>query len=397
MHKFKNEGFLSFFIRVFNSIGFFSIIPLLSLWLVDVKDIDIGRASFIIAAFTFMSKAGSVFIGGIINKLGLKQSLLIGLFGASFTLLVMTYFTHYFTILLCVITLGVFISLYNIALKTHLSMLEESKRLNAYALLNIAVNIGASLGPLLGGIILDWNPSHLLIIGMLNYVFAGLIALFLPNIKLESEESLNLLQLMKYRKENQGLKTFFRFTLFTSIFWLLYTQIFTTFPVVFSQEFSGKMIGLFFTLNAITVILIQGIFPKVQRFICKELWYSIALMLIGLSFILLWIKPTVLFVVIAIVLFSISEVIWVPTIDSELVTNRGKLSSAWAFSIAGVVWGLSESIGSFIGLNLYYFFDDFAFLLLFLLTIVLLTSYIVSWKFNDKLIRNHKYSEGNNL
>ncbi|KYD11438.1 MFS transporter [Heyndrickxia sporothermodurans] len=394
MYKIKNEGVLSFFIRVFNSIGFFSIIPLLSLWLVEVKDIEISKASFIVAAFTFMSKAGSAFVGGIINKLGLKQSLLIGLFGSSLTLLVITYSTNYFILLLFVITLGIFISLYNIALKTHISMLEESKRLNAYALLNIAVNVGASLGPLLGGLVLDWNPNNLLIISMFNYVFAGFIALLLPNIQLKkSEESLNIFEFIKYRKENKGFKTFLRFTLFSSIFWFLYTQIFTTFPVVFSQEFTGKTIGLLFTINAITVILIQGVFPKFQPLIRKELWYSIAFVLIGISFMVLWLNPTIPFVVIAIIIFSISEIIWVPSIDSELVANRGELSSSWAFGVAGVVWGLGESLGSFVGLNLYQYFNDFTFLILFVLSAFILTIHILSLKSNNKFIQTREYLE----
>lgn len=393
MYKIKNEGVLSFFIRVFNSIGFFSIIPLLSLWLVEVKDIEISKASFIVAAFTFMSKAGSAFVGGIINKLGLKQSLLIGLFGSSFTLLVITYFTNYFILLLFIITLGIFISLYNIALKTHISMLEESKRLNAFALLNIAVNVGASLGPLLGGLVLDWHPSSLLIISMLNYVFAGLVALLLPNIQLESGERLNFFEFVKYRKEKKGFKSFLRFTLFSSIFWFLYTQIFTTLPIVFSQEFTGKTIGLLFTINAITVILIQGIFPKFQPLIRKELWYSIAFLLIGISFMVLWFTPTITFVVIAIIIFSISEIIWVPTIDSELVANRGGLSPSWAFGVAGVIWGLGESLGSFIGLNLYHYFDDFTFLILSVISVLIFIINAFRLKFNNKFIKTSEYFE----
>lgn len=384
MHKLKKEGTLSFFIRVFNSIGFYIVIPLLSLWLVDVKNIEVGKASFIVAAFTFMSKAGSAFIGGIINKLGLRQSLFTGLFGSSFVLLMITYFNNYFFLLLLVIVLGIFISLYNIALKTHISILEDHERLNAYALLNIAVNVGASIGPLMGGIVLDWNPKNLLMISMISYILAGIVALLLPKIQLDTKSSLNIFQFIKYRKENDGFKLLFKFTLFSSVFWFLYAQIFTTFPVVFSQDFTGKSIGLFFTINAVTVILIQGAFAKVQPYIRKELWYSIAFILIGFSFAVLWIKPTIPFVVIAIILFSVSEVIWVPMTDSELVVKRGGLSSSWAFGIAGVVWGIGESLGGFVGLNLDNYFHNFTFLILSFLSIFLFALYLISLHINGK-------------
>lgn len=381
MHRLKNESALSFFIRVFNSIGFFSIIPLLSLYLIDVKSIEISEASLIVAAFTFTSKGGSAFVGGIINKIGLKHSLLIGLFGSAITLIIITISSNTILLVLLVIILGIFISLYNVSLKTHISMLEESKRLNAYALLNIAVNVGASLGPLLGGLILDWSPSNLLLFSMLNYVIAGFIALILPKLQLKQEENLSILEFIKYRKENTDFKTFLRFTVFASIFWFLYTQIFTTLPVVFSEQFNGKTIGLLFTINAITVILTQGVFPKLQSYIRKELWYSIAFFLISVSFVVLWFNPTITFALIAIVLFSISEIIWVPTIDSELVANRGKLSAAWAFGISGVVWGIGESLGSFVGLNIYQYFGDATFLILFVLSTSILVIYILNAKF----------------
>nr|WP_306290640.1 MFS transporter [Bacillus stercoris] len=350
-------------------------------------------ASFIVASFTFMSKAGSFFVGGIINKLGLKPSLLIGLFGSAFTLLMITYFSNYFILLFFIVTLGFFISLYNIALKTHISMLEEAKRLNAYALLNIAVNVGASLGPLLGGLILDWNSYYLLIVSMLNYVFAGLVAILLPNSKLGLKENLNIFNFIKYRKDKKGFNTFLKFTLFSSLFWFLYTQIFTTFPIVFSHELSGKTIGVLFTINAITIILIQGVFPKIQPYIRRELWYSIAFMLIGVSFFVLWLYPQFPFVVIAIILFSFSEIIWVPSIDNELVANRGGLSSSWAFGVAGVIWGFGESIGSFVGLNFYYYFNDRTFLILFIISLIIFLTHILKIKFNNKLSKSSEYLE----
>lgn len=107
----------------------------------------------------------------------------------------------------------------------------------------------------------------------------------------------------------------------------------------------------------------------------------------------LWLNPTIPFVVIAIIIFSISEIIWVPSIDSELVANRGELSSSWAFGVAGVVWGLGESLGSFVGLNLYQYFNDFTFLILFVLSAFILTIHILSLKSNNKFIQTREYLE----
>lgn len=70
-----NEGILTFGIRVFNSVGFFVYVPLLSLWLVKMKDLDITETSLAVAAFTFVSKAGNVLVGGLSTSLGSKTVL----------------------------------------------------------------------------------------------------------------------------------------------------------------------------------------------------------------------------------------------------------------------------------------------------------------------------------
>lgn len=363
-------------------------IPLLSLWLMDAKTIGIGKASIIVASFTFVSKAGNALVGGVINKLGLKLSLIIGLFGSSIILLLVTISEMYILIFILMLTLGLFISLYNISLKTHISLMEESERINAYALLNIAVNVGASLGPLLGGLILDWNPKYLLLASMFNYILAGFITLFLPEVKLEINKNSND---KKYTLENRnkGINTFIKFALFSSVFWLLYTQLMTTFPVVFSHYFTGKTIGFFLTINAITIILIQGFYPRIQPYFKNELWYSLAFVLISISFFLLWLKPTFPLVLLAIIIFSVSEVIWVPMLDSELVKNKGSLSAPWAFGFAGIFWGIGESLGSFLGLNIYHYFYRDAFLILTFLSLLIFVIYIINVK-----VKNNKSQNG---
>jgi len=383
-HK-VSEGILSFYIRIFNSIGFFVYVPLLSLWLVKLKGLNITEASVVIAIFTFISKAGSAVVGGIINKLGVKKSLLIGLWGSAVLLSILVIIDYYIIILFIVLMLGILISIYNVSLKTHISLLEEDKRLHAFALLNIAVNIGASIGPFLGGLALDWNPLGILIIAIICYLLAGTLTLLLPNIKIEElEQNLNILQFIKNRKYNRHFLIFLKFTVFSGVFWFLYSQIFTTFPVVVSKDFSGKTIGLFFTINALTVILFQGIYPKIQPKFKIENWYFFALVLIGISYFLIWISHDFLIISISIIIFSIAEIIWVPTIDSQVVAKKGDLSSSWAFGFSGVFWGIWESIGGLIGLNIYKYFGQQTFLCFTIICGVILVVYIF-WMTNSSV------------
>ncbi|KYD26792.1 MFS transporter [Geobacillus sp. B4113_201601] len=372
-----NEGILTFGIRVFNSIGFFVYVPLLSLWLVKMKDLDITETSFIMAAFTFVSKAGNMLVGGIVDKFGIKNSLVIGLWGAALLLTMLTIVNSYPLLFLIALVLGISTSLYNVSLKTHISLLQENERLRAFALLNIAVNVGASIGPFLGGWLLDWNSSSTIMAAIVCYVLAGGISLLLPRITSEdAEKGINIVQFVKNSRSDPHFFIFIRFIAFSGLFWFLYTQLFTTFPVVVSQHFSGKTIGLFFTVNAMTIIVFQGFYPKIQPKWKMEYWYALALVLIVASYFLLWISHHFWIIFVSVVLFSMAEIIWVPMIDHQLIEKKGMLSSSWAFGISGVLWGVWESIGGFVGLNLYQYVGQQTFFYLAIIGIVILGGYL---------------------
>ncbi|MBB6175469.1 MFS family permease [Anoxybacillus tengchongensis] len=373
-----NEGVLTFSIRIFNSIGFFVYVPLLSLWLVKMKNLDITEMSVVVAAFTFVSKAGNLLVGGVVNKLGIKNSLIVGLWGSALLLTILTFIQSYTFIFVIVLLLGISISLYNVSLKTHISLLKEDERLQAFALLNVAVNVGASVGPLLGGWLLDWNSFGIIIAAIVCYVLAGCVSLLLPRIIIEdAEKGIHIVQFVKSSKSNPHFFVFVRFIAFSGLFWFLYTQLFTTFPVVVSQYFSGKTIGLFFTVNAMTIIALQGFYPKIQPKWKLEYWYALALVLNTISYFLLWISHHFWIIFVGVILFSIAEIIWVPTVDHQIVEKKGMLSSSWAFGISGVLWGMWESIGGFVGLNLYEYVGQKTFFYLAMISTMIFIGYML--------------------
>ncbi|MBB5355727.1 MFS family permease [Anoxybacillus mongoliensis] len=373
-----NKGVLTFSIRIFNSIGFFVYVPLFSLWLVKMKNLDITEMSVVVAAFTFVSKAGNLLVGGVVNKLGIKNSLIVGLWGSALLLTILTFIQSYTFIFVIVLLLGISISLYNVSLKTHISLLKEDERLQAFALLNVAVNVGASVGPLLGGWLLDWNSFGIIIAAIVCYVLAGCVSLLLPRIIIgDAEKGINIVQFVKSSKSNPHFFVFVRFIAFSGLFWFLYTQLFTTFPVVVSQYFSGKTIGLFFTVNAMTIIALQGFYPKIQPKWRLEYWYALALVLNTISYFLLWISHHFWIIFVGVILFSIAEIIWVPTVDHQIVEKKGMLSSSWAFGISGVLWGMWESIGGFVGLNLYEYVGQKTFFYLAMISTMIFIGYML--------------------
>lgn len=365
-----NESFISFLIRIMNSIGFFSIIPLLSIWFISYKQLDLTSASILIAAITFTGKAGGVITGPIIEKLGHRLSLQIGLLSCSIFISTMIFIRDFIPFFLVVCLFGLFTSLYNIALKVHISHLNEEERLDAFSMLNLAVNIGASIGPIIGGFIYDWNPKYIMLYSAMCYLIAFIISLFLRKSNLNTKKYGEDLDIK--RNKLDSFKKLIIFLIFSSLFWFFYTQFINTMPLMLKKDFNSKIIASLFTLNSLTIICFQIIYTKYKNILNKISWYRLSILLLFTSFIILGVSHNIYLIGIAVILFSISEVIWVPNIDNDLILNNKGLPNAWLFGAAGVIWGLGEGLGSIIGLNLSKFIYGYEFLAIALMTLLFL-------------------------
>jgi DHA1 family multidrug resistance protein-like MFS transporter len=367
MFSIQKESSISFIIRFLNSVGFYLFTPLFSLWLMTTKNLEITLLSLIFANYMFFSKGGSVIVGGFIHKYGERKSMLIGLWSCSIVLISFNVSDNVFILWLVSSVLGISISLYNVALKSYIQYVPKDQQLNAFSLLNIAVNAGAAIGPLFGGWIFDFNPSLIVYLSSLFYLLSGIMVLFLPQYSVYTIE----------RSENKGLKefifknifTFYRqpfilFVVFSGVIWFFYIQMFSLLPLYISSIVDGKTIGGLFTIGSITVICLQGIFPRFHLIVKEKVWFSIVFYLFSISFFLLWVFKTTVVAIISMIIFGVGVVIFSPLLDANILNRRRELSPSWAFAITGLIWGLWEAIGSFVGLNLYYLFSKQVYLLL---------------------------------
>lgn len=308
-------------------------------------------------AFTFVA-------GPVTDKFGRKWVMVFGLLINALIYLFMIRADTYATFAILMALAGATNPLYRIGADAMITdLIPEIQRIEAFALIRMAKNVGVSLGPAIGGILASISYSITFSIAAAAMVFFGLLLIFFAKETLpfqEKSQSINA-----DSTEKMGYKHILRDKAFVSMIaiysfgWITAALMWILLPVYANQNYGipENIYGLIPTTNALIVIFFQVIVTKkTKRF------RTLPMMALGMAFYAVGTGSVALGrgfwgFWISIVIITIGELIIVPT-TSAYVANlahpkmrgryMGLYNLAWSFARgAGPVMGgwLSDSYG----------------------------------------------------
>lgn len=334
------------------AVGFFMLIPLLALHLIDNLAYSLSLVGFIVAVRGF-SQQGLMIIGGTLSdRIGLKKAICIGVLtrAVGFGLLGMVDSVSGFLIAGFFAGFGgAFFHPASYAYYAHLT--EEHNRVSIYAVREMLSNLGFVLGPLLGGFLLALDFS------IVSYTSAGLFLLsfvftylWLPDDREKKNESKAPLpndSSLKKLKMIYNNKAFIRFT-FTMIgCWILTSQLHLAVPIKVNELMASKSeIGFVYSMGAIVMVLTQIPLATLSQKKLKPfhvlalgtVLLSAGLVILGTSYLPVGIYFGVIF-------FTMGQVFIQPMMNNlvSIYAQKGNTASYFGFN------GLALAIGGFIG------------------------------------------------
>ncbi|MER6302930.1 MFS transporter [Kitasatospora sp. NPDC001539] len=343
--------------RATSCAGFFSFLPYLGLWLVDTQGLSGGSAGLVVGSSILANRAGAVLLVPLINRLGLKASVVLGYVGAVAVFVALGSGLGLPAIgwLVLATLVGLFLAMATTAMKASVAALPADQRLRGFSYLNMAVNAGSAVGPALGGQLLHWHAGWLPLAAAALHLVALVTATALPGTWRRSERPVPPAKGGGRRWRVQ--RPFVVFSLLACGTWVAYAQTSDVLPAYLGDTVDARDLGLVFTLNAVMVVALQvpmswlirrlldaprGGFGALWAAACAVLAASVLLFALG--------RSTGLGVVlVAMVLFTLAELIWSPLYDAQISERRGTLSLPAAYALAGVASGAAESVGAWLG------------------------------------------------
>lgn len=321
------------------NISTYMLSPFLALYM-SSKNFSANKIGIVLMV-SLLFQQGLNFFGGIFgDRLGYRFMIMLGL-----AVRILGYITFMYSrtlIMFCIAaalvgTGGAFISPSSKA-----SMGSEEKlKAKAFALRNIALNVGAALGPILGSLLYKVSFKVVfLAASCIHGMLFILIMIAMTQNKVVSEQKV-FVSISRVIVD----KKLLYLTFVSALFWFVYAQLNLSIPLYVQKVLAmGDLTGNLFTLNGLTVIAIQ--FQLVSYFE-KKFSYSRTLqcgmLFMAVSFLVLNIRVGYGILYVFVLLFTVGEILVAPAIDnvtSMLAPDKTSMGSYLGFvSLAGAAGG----------------------------------------------------------
>ncbi len=309
---------ISELLRVMGRSGGWIFIPIYLITIRDVSFFTVGILFFISSAFTIPT---SIYGGNLIDRFGRKKMavLLPPLLMIVYSTISAGIYFNYsiFLIFAAFISIGPLSSIQGITDTVMVTdTTAEKDRINAYSLVRIAANIGFSIGPALGGLVVIFNYSYVTVIPAIGAIAELFLYIRFVNETLPTRKAENI-------KKN-SISFPYEDKLFIIIGFLLAMSSFAVGPweyilnQFFSRAyyFSSWQIGMLFAVNGLTVILFQLPINHILKNVSELNRISLGMLIYAASFFVIGITDNFYLLILDVIFLTFGENTISPAISS---------------------------------------------------------------------------------
>jgi MFS family permease len=324
--------------------------PFFSLYITQKFDVGMTQAGLVLGTFSAFGLIGSMIGGGLTDKFGRKNIILVGLVFSALSTLSLGLVKEFSMLIPLAVGIGL---LSRISGPAHQAMvadiLPEEKRQEGFGILRVVANLTWIIGPIIGGFIASRSYFALFVIdAVVSCLVAILIFLAIPETKPDTgQEPESMLKTFAGYGAVVRDWPYVAFLLVSMLMLVVYQQMYNSLSV-FLRDTHGmptQVFGFLMIASPITVILFQ--FSTTQAVKTRPPFLMMAL---GTFFYMIgfgmfgFVTATWLFAA-ALVIITIGEMIIMP-VSSALAANfapedkRGRYMAVFEVS-----WGLPSIIG----------------------------------------------------
>ena len=335
------------------SVGNFMVAPLLALYLHVGLHEDAASIGLVLTVLIAAQQGLPPLTGILADRFGLRKLVVAGLVARSLGYAGFAVGGPLPFLLLWAALSGAGGAAFTPSAKALVALAAHPRRLEAFALRSVAVNAGAAVGPLVGGLFF----GHFRIVCFAAVAtYTLFLTALLHRVPADSAGAPSKGRATRGRVR-AAIQDPARLGLTAASvgFWFLYTQFTFTVPLYAADRFGiTGFTGVLFALNAILVLLLQ--YAAVARAAPRlGSWRTLALgaLGVGVGFAALAGIPATASLLVFTVIFSLGELLVVPTLDNLASLLAPPQALASYLGIASAGWAIGGVIGNLLGGALY--------------------------------------------
>lgn len=358
MQAWLNRYDRTIWIRVFGTaltqITSFMIRPFLMLYLFSKLDGHLFLAAMVVSLQPLAAMVVGLFAGEWADRAGRKPVMAVSLAIQAVSMAGFVWADSVYAFAGLTALGGIGQSLFHPAANAQIAdLIPENRRAEVYALLHMALNVGAAVGPMLGLFLFRANPA--LVFGLAAgslFLFFAAVLLLIPETK-PAKKSPKESRSGKWRetwrwREHTPL---FLLTFLAVPMSLLYGQVDTNLPIHLREHFADyqKVFAVMMTVNGTMVMLCQmAVAGWTERFESGKVLAVSFLLLVAVSAGYGWAGSFEVLIA-AEIAFTLAEMLGLPHMNKVVARIAPVHLRGRYFAIFGLQWGVGRSLGPALG------------------------------------------------
>ena len=266
----------------------------------------------------------------------------------------------------------------------------------AFSLNRMAVNLGFSIGPALGGILSAISYDFLFYSNALAALLAGLIYIwfFYKRNKLAKIKAKKVQEVIEIKKENSPYSDgkFLIYCFFCMLFSICFFQLFSTLTIFYKDtaHLSQQNIGYILGYSGFLVVLLEmGLVQIAEKYFTLARTMFLGTFICGLSYAMLGFDHSIMTLVISMSLLSAGEIWALPFMSTITALRSGKNNKGAYMGLNGISFSIAFIVTPYLGTLIA---EKFGFNILWIGTGILATIiaigfyFIVPWMITDKKV-----------
>jgi MFS family permease len=313
----------------------------------------IEQAGTIMAMFGFGSLIGVFISGKLTDKIGYYK-IMIGSLSLGGTLfIVLGQLTTFYPLAICTFFVSFFGEAFRPANMAAIAKYSKPENFTRSLSLNrLAVNLGFSFGPAIGGLLAQHNYKNLFYVdGFTCILSAIVIAFFVKEAKVEKENEKNNTKSKEINISPFRDVPFMFFTLLGVLYATAFFQMFSTMPLYYKDvhQLSEQKIGLLMAFNGVSVAAIEMVLIYKIENKMKPLQFAMlgALMLM-INYLVLIFASNFAWLLLSMMLITISEMLAMPFMTTFMINRAGPERKGSYASVYSMTWSIAQIISPLI-------------------------------------------------
>jgi predicted MFS family arabinose efflux permease len=331
------------------------VLPFLSIYLTSSLGFSVQQAGYILSSFGVGSAVGSYLGGAFSDRYGHFFVQFFSLVFSGILFLLLSGVTEFYHLLVGIVILSIIAESLRPANSASVSFYAKPENVSrAFSLNRMAINLGFSIGPAIGGVLASIAYRWLFIADGTTCILAGIFFfIYFRNRKgFEPHKTRNAAGVPKVKSAIKD-RRFLFFVFLSSCFAIMFFQLFMSLPLFYRDiyQLSENKIGGLLALNGIIVFSLEMILVYIlqRRFNLPTLIFF-GMLIMASSFFLLNLYHHTFILLMAMFLLSLAEIFAMPFMATFVVqqsteSNRGSYMGLYtiSFSIAHI---LSPALGA---------------------------------------------------